>query len=107
VKKNITLLYGFSFFDQFMIVIAFSVPYLATQGILFLDALNEKISSAFRTTVISMANLGPPRRLWDRRLGLPCVLSGLGIVFSIVFVVLLLPLVVRKRSLIPAEEVKS
>ena len=26
--------------------------------VLFLDALNEKISSAFRATVISMANLG-------------------------------------------------
>jgi MFS family permease len=33
VKKNIPLLYGFSFFDQFMIVIAVWVPYLATQGI--------------------------------------------------------------------------
>jgi MFS family permease len=33
VKKNITLLYGFSFFDQFMIVIALWVPYLGTKGI--------------------------------------------------------------------------
>jgi hypothetical protein len=33
VRKNIALLYGFSFFDQFMIVIALWVPYLATQGI--------------------------------------------------------------------------
>jgi hypothetical protein len=33
VKKNIKLLYGFSFFDQFMIVIALWVPYLATKGI--------------------------------------------------------------------------
>jgi len=33
VKKNIGLLYGFSFFDQFMIVIALWVPYLTTQGI--------------------------------------------------------------------------
>jgi len=33
VKKNITLLYGFSFFDQFMIVIALWIPYLTTQGI--------------------------------------------------------------------------
>ena len=33
MKKNIALLYGFSFFDQFMIVIAVWVPYLATQGI--------------------------------------------------------------------------
>jgi hypothetical protein len=33
VKKNIGLLYGFSFFDRFMIVIAVWVPYLAAQGI--------------------------------------------------------------------------
>ena len=33
VKKNIALLYGFSFFDQFMIVIALWVPYLTAQGI--------------------------------------------------------------------------
>ena len=33
MTKNIPLLYGFSFFDQFMIVIALWVPYLATQGI--------------------------------------------------------------------------
>src|SRR5438445_6035651 len=33
VKKNIKLLYGFSFFDPFMIVIPLFVPYLATNGI--------------------------------------------------------------------------
>jgi len=33
VKRNIRLLYGFSFFDQFMIVIPLLVPYLATKGI--------------------------------------------------------------------------
>jgi hypothetical protein len=33
VNKNIRLLYGFSFFDPFMIVIPVWVPYLATQGI--------------------------------------------------------------------------
>ena len=33
MKKNVALLYGFSFFDQFMIVIALWVPYLTTQGI--------------------------------------------------------------------------
>src|SRR5438034_909543 len=32
-KRNIPLLYGFSCFDQFMIVVAVWVPYLATQGI--------------------------------------------------------------------------
>jgi hypothetical protein len=33
VNRNVRLLYGFSFFDQFMIVIALWVPYLTTQGI--------------------------------------------------------------------------
>ena len=33
MNRNIKLLYGFSFFDQFMIVIAVWVPYLATKGI--------------------------------------------------------------------------
>ena len=33
MKKNIALLYGFSFFDPFMIVILVWVPYLATKGI--------------------------------------------------------------------------
>ena len=33
VKKNIKLLYGFAFFDPFMIVVPPWVPYLATQGI--------------------------------------------------------------------------
>src|SRR5262245_13825719 len=33
MNRNIRLLYGFSFFDQFMIVIALWVPYLASQGI--------------------------------------------------------------------------
>ena len=33
MKKNIKLLYGFSFFDPFMIVIPLFVPYLATKGI--------------------------------------------------------------------------
>jgi hypothetical protein len=33
VNRNIKLLYGFSFFDQFMIVIALWIPYLTTQRI--------------------------------------------------------------------------
>src|SRR5919201_5376989 len=33
MNKNVRLLYAFSFFDPFMIVIALWVPYLATQGI--------------------------------------------------------------------------
>ena len=33
MKRNVSLLYGFSFFDPFMIVIPLLVPYLATHGI--------------------------------------------------------------------------
>src|ERR1700745_1741214 len=33
MNRNIKLLYGFSFFNPFMIVIPVWVPYLATQGI--------------------------------------------------------------------------
>ena len=70
--------------------------------VLFLEALNERISSAFRATVISMANLGirasfcllgPLVGYGIDACGLPSVLSALGILFSIAFVVLLLPLV--------------
>src|SRR5436309_7419980 len=83
--------------------------------VLFLEALNERISSAFRATVISLAQLGirasfcllgPLAGYGIDRWGLPSVLSALGILFSIAFVVLLLPLVVRERSLSPAEGVK-
>lgn len=85
-------------------------------GVLFLNALNEKISSAFRATVISMSNLGtrasfcllgPLVGYGIDRWGLPSVLSALGLLFSIAFVVLLLPLVVRERFLSLAEGVKQ
>jgi MFS family permease len=85
-------------------------------GVLFLNALNEKISSTFRATVISMASLGtraafcllgPLVGYGIDRWGLPSVLSALGILFSIAFVVLLLPLVGRERSLSPAEVVRQ
>src|SRR4030095_11958359 len=33
MNRNVKLLYGFAFFDPFMIVIPVWVPYLATQGI--------------------------------------------------------------------------
>lgn len=74
-------------------------------GVLFLNALNEKISSAFRATVISVANLGtrasfcllgPLVGYGIDRWGLPSVLSALGVLFSIAFVFLLLPLVLRE-----------
>jgi len=80
--------------------------------VLFMEALNERISSAFRATVISMAQLGirasfcllgPLVGYGIDRSGLPSVLSALGILFSLAFVVLLLPLVVRERSPSPAE----
>jgi Major Facilitator Superfamily len=81
-------------------------------GVLFLDALNERISSAFRATVISMANLGSRAAfallgplvgygidVW----GLPSALSALGILFSIAFVFLLLPLILRDMAPSPAD----
>ena len=80
--------------------------------VLFMEALNERISSAFRATVISMAQLGirasfcllgPLVGYGIDRSGLPSVLSALGILFSLAFVVLLVPLVMRERSLSPAE----
>jgi hypothetical protein len=76
-------------------------------GVLFLNALNEKISSAFRATVISMANLGirasfcllgPLVGYGIDRWGLPPILSALGILFSIAFVFLLVPLVLREAA---------
>ena len=81
-------------------------------GVLFLEALNERISSAFRATVISMTQLGirasfcllgPLAGYGIDGWGLPPVLSALGIVFSIAFVVLLLPLVLRYPVLSPAD----
>ena len=80
--------------------------------VLFLNALNEEISSAFRATVISMTNVGTRGSfvlvgpLVDYGIdawGLPSVLSALGIVSSIVFVALILPLVVQEGELIPAD----
>jgi hypothetical protein len=80
-------------------------------GVLFLEALNERIFSAFRATVISMANLGtrasfcllgPVVGYGIDAWGLPSVLSALGILFSIAFVFLLLPLVVS-----PADRLRA
>ncbi len=84
--------------------------------VLFMEALNERISSAFRATVISLTQLGirasfcllgPLVGYGIDGWGLPSVLSALGILFSIAFVVLLLPLVVRERSLSQTEGVKQ
>jgi hypothetical protein len=82
-------------------------------GGLFLEALNEKIPSAFRATVISMANLGirasfcllgPLVGYGIDAWGLPSVLWALEILFSIAFVFLLLPLVLREIA--PSPEVE-
>ncbi len=76
-------------------------------GVLFLDALNERISSTFRATVISVAQLGiraafcllgPLVGYGIDSWGLPSVLSALGILFSIAFVFLLLPLILRRMG---------
>jgi Major Facilitator Superfamily len=81
-------------------------------GVLFLEALNERISSAFRATVISMAQLGirasfcllgPLVGYGIDAWGLPSVLAALAILFLIAFAFLLLPLVVRKGALSPAD----
>ena len=84
--------------------------------VLFMDALNEKISSAFRATVISMAQLGvrasfcllgPLVGYGIDAWGLPSVLSALGIVFSIAFVFLLLPLVLREDRVSSAGGIRA
>jgi len=79
--------------------------------VLFMEALNERISSAVRATVISLAQLGirgsfcvlgPLVGYGIDRWGLPSVLSALGILFSIAFVFLLMPLILQKSALSPA-----
>ena len=81
-------------------------------SVLFLEALNERISSAFRATVISLSRLGirasfclmgPLVGYGIDAWGLPSVLSALGILFSIAFVYLLLPLVLRETALTTKE----
>jgi len=81
-------------------------------SVLFLEALNERISSAFRATVISLSQLGvraffcllgPLVGYGIDAWGLPSVLSALGIVFSIAFVCLLLPLALRETALTTKE----
>ena len=81
--------------------------------VLLMDALNEKMSSAFRATVISMTQvgvrasfclLGPLVGYGIDAWGLPSVLSALGILFSVVGVFLLLPLVRRETAPRPAAE---
>jgi len=81
-------------------------------GVLFMESLNERISSAFRATVISLSQmgiraffclLGPLVGYGIDAWGLPSVLSALGILFSIAFVCLLLPLALREPALTTKE----
>src|SRR5437773_11640272 len=81
-------------------------------GVLFMETLNERIPSAFRATVISLSRrglrgsfclLGPLVGYGIDAWGLPSVLSALGIVFSIAFVCLLLPLALRETVLTTKE----
>jgi predicted MFS family arabinose efflux permease len=76
-------------------------------GVLFMEALNARISSAFRATVISLSQLGirasfcllgPLVGYGIDAWGLPSVLSALGILFAIAFVCLLLPMVVHEPT---------
>jgi MFS family permease len=84
--------------------------------VLFLQALNERISSALRATVISMANLGirasfcllgPLVGYGIDAWGLPSVLWALGILFSIAFVFLLLPLILLEMAQSPADGLRE
>jgi MFS family permease len=81
-------------------------------SVLFLETLNERISSAFRATVISLSQLGirasfcllgPLVGAGIDAWGLPSVLSALGILFSIACLFLLLPLVLREPVPGPAD----
>jgi MFS family permease len=85
-------------------------------GVLFLDALNEKISSSFRATVMSMANLGsraffallgPLVGYGIDAWGVPSVLSALGILFSLAFVFWLLPLILGEGPPRPADGISE
>jgi hypothetical protein len=76
-------------------------------GVLLMEALNARISSAFRATVISLAQLGlrasfcllgPLVGHGVDAWGLPSVLSALGLLFSIAFAGLLLPLILREPA---------
>jgi MFS family permease len=82
-------------------------------GVLLLEMLNERISSAFRATVISLSQLGTRASFFllgplvgygIDAWGLPSVLLALGILFSIAFACLLLPLLLRQPAPSPEAE---
>jgi hypothetical protein len=69
VNRNTKLLYGFSFFDPFMIIIPLWVPYLATQGISVRQFM--ELQAAFAIVILCgelPSGLRPrPRRDGQRR----------------------------------------
>ena len=66
MKKNIGLLYGFSFLDQFMIVIPLLVPYTATKGITMAQFMELQAIFAV-VIVIGQLPTGVLSDLWGRK----------------------------------------
>ena len=66
MNRNIKLLYGFSFFDQFMIVIALWIPYLTTQGITMRQFM--ELQAVFAIVILSgEVPSGLLSDLWGRK----------------------------------------
>ena len=66
MNRNFKLLYGFSFFDQFMIVIALWIPYLTTQGITMRQFM--ELQAVFAIVILSgEVPSGLLSDLWGRR----------------------------------------
>ena len=66
MNRNIKLLYGFSFFDPFMIVIPLWVPYLATQGITMRQFM--ELQAVFAVVILcGEVPCGLLSDLWGRR----------------------------------------
>src|SRR6266850_2158306 len=66
MKKNIPILYGFSFFDQFMIVIALWIPYLTAQGISMRQFM--ELQAVFAVVILSgEVPSGLLSDLWGRK----------------------------------------
>ncbi|MBL8689169.1 MAG: MFS transporter [Rhodospirillaceae bacterium] len=83
----------------------------AVTDVLLLSALNERISSAIRATVMSMASLGtragfavigPVAGFGIDAWGLPPVLVAVGLVYAAVFALVTMPLILRETASTPA-----
>ena len=105
MRKNIPLLYGFSFFDQFMIVIALWVPYLAAQGISMRQFM--ELQAVFAIVILcGEVPSGLLSDLWGRKTTLLVGSMLKAISFSLRplwssyegFLFLILPLVLRSGS---------